>query len=79
MIGDRADPRLAHQAVGIGKDVAPGADQAQQPRAQGLFGPGQGAKEVVIGMLLKGLGNARAILLDLALEGLEHLDQAQGQ
>ena len=28
MIGNRADPRLAHQAVGIGKDLAPGADQA---------------------------------------------------
>ena len=79
LIGDRADPSLAHQAVGIRKEVASGADLAQQPRAQDLFSPGQGAKDVMVGMLLKSLGNARAILLDLALEDLEHLDPAQGQ
>src|SRR5882672_8422905 len=38
LIGDGADAGLAHQTVGIGKDLAPGADQAQQSRRKGLFG-----------------------------------------
>ena len=79
LIGHGADAGLTHQAVGVGKDLAHRADQAEEPRPQGLFGPGQRTKNVMIGVLGEGLGDARTILLDLPLEGLQHIDQAQGQ
>ena len=57
LIWCRADARLAHQTVGIGKNLALGANETQQPRSQRLFGSGQGTKDVVIRVPREGFGD----------------------
>ena len=72
LVADRADPGLTAQRVGVGIDLAHRAHFAQQSGCQLLAGPGQRAKDFVIGVLGEGLGDAPAVFLELGLEGLEH-------
>lgn len=79
LVADRADAGQAKQTVRMGKQVSGRANFPQQPRGQFVFGAGQRAKEVVVGVSGKGLGNLPTVFLELALQAFQHGDQAQGQ
>src|SRR5437667_61266 len=79
LITDRADPGLAQQALRIGEALPRAAQARQEPGPQRLFGAGQGAKNVVIGMGGESLCNPASIFLDLLLERFEHAHQALSQ
>src|ERR1051326_2157803 len=75
----RTGSRAATQALGVGKDLALAADFSQKTRGQLVFGTGQTAEDIMIGMMLKGSSDALSILIDLLLEALQHVNQTQGQ
>src|SRR5437899_1427333 len=79
LVAHRANSGQAHQALGVRKDLASGADLTQQPRRQLLPGTGQGTKNVVVGMFGKSLVDLAAIFVNLPLQTLQNGRQTHSQ
>src|ERR1700682_2928591 len=76
---DRCRAGKALQGLGIGKELAHGADLAQQSRRQLLSATGQGAKNVMVGMLFEEPFDLLSVNIELVFQSLQEFYQAQCQ
>jgi len=79
LVADGRGARKALEDLVAAIALGMGADGRQKPRGQHLFGAGQTAKEVVVGMALEKGFDLFAIFVELLLEGAQEFAQAQRQ
>ena len=79
LVANGSCSRQTLQSGGIFKARAVRADLAQQSRSEFGSRAGQGAEEIMIGMLCKELLNLGTIRVDLALEHAQHFTRAKAQ
>lgn len=76
---DWSGPRVGLENIVASVALRIAADRAQETRRQKVFGPGQAAEDVVIGVALEELANLLAVGLELFFKRAQQFAQAQRQ